>query len=305
MGPEVFPIEVVFCVTRKAGGSCQMSEWTSRVRDHRIWELMKGLGPTIDKALQLDDSDPAAVEALERLRSVLALCGKRLGGSDPLTILPAPLEAMSGAFESQKTEIETFISDRNLAHLTNANQSADAALASLAQVPGISTSEEVIGLIRAVASQRSALEDQERSSSTARKRATAEIKELTTTLEVFKAQAQSSIAELKAQLETEKQKISTLTSEQQKAFTDAQQARSNTYNETLLKIQENLTKTLNEQQGQFSTAQESRGREFTAAQMDSQKDSGILLLTTPSAWLTKMWNSLGSVIPSLELRRSS
>lgn len=248
-----------------------MSEWTSRVRDHRIWELMRSLGPIIDKAVQSDDPDPAAVEALERLRSVLAFCGKRLGGSDPLTILPAPLDAMAGAFESQRTEIEAFISDRNLARLTSANQSADAVLASLVQIPGISAPEELIGLIQAVASQRSALEEQERSSATARKQATAEVKELTTTLEAFKAQSQSTIADLKGQLETERQKISTLASEQQKAFADAQQSRSNAYSETLLKIQENLAKTLSDQQGQFSTAQENRGREFTAAQTDSQK----------------------------------
>jgi hypothetical protein len=254
-----------------------MSEWTSRVRDHRIWELMRSLGPTIDKAVQLDDLDPAAPEALERLRSVLAFCGKRLGGSDPLTIFPAPLDAMAGAFESQKAEIEAFIGDRNLARLTSANQSADAALASLAQVPGISTSEELIGLIQAVASHRSALEGQERLSSTARKKATADVKELTSTLEAFRTQTQSTIAELKAQLDAERQKISTQASEQQKLFADAQQARSNTYNETLLKLQENLTKTLSDQQGQFSTAQESRNREFTAAQTDSQKRFGDLI----------------------------
>src|SRR5580692_1860987 len=135
-----------------------MSEWTSRVRDHRIWQLMNDLGPTIDRAAQLDDPDPAAVEALERLRSVLAFSGKRLGGSDPLTILPAPLDAIAGAVESQRSEVEAFISDRNLAHLTNANQSADTVLANLAQVPGVSTSEELIGLIQAVASHRAAQE---------------------------------------------------------------------------------------------------------------------------------------------------
>jgi hypothetical protein len=243
-----------------------MSEWTSRIRDHRIWELMRGLGPTIDKVAQLDDLDPAALEALERIRSVLAFCGKRLGGSEPLTTLPAPLDA-----------IEAFITDRNLTHLTNANQSADSALANLAQVPGPSTPEELIGLIEAVAFHTAALEQQERLSSTARKQSTAEVNDLTAALEALKVQTQSTIAELKSQVDAERQKISAQAAEQQKAFTDAQQARSNTYSETLLKIQENLTKTLTDQQGQFSAAQENRGREFTAAQTDSQKRFGDLI----------------------------
>jgi hypothetical protein len=147
---------------------------------------MRGLGPTIDKAAQLDDLDPAALEALERLRSVLAFCGKRLGGSEPLTTLPAPLDAIAGAVESQRTEIEAFITDRNLTHLTNANQSADSALANLAQIPGPSTPEELIGLIEAVAFHRAALEQQERLSSTARKQSTAEVNDLTATLEALK-----------------------------------------------------------------------------------------------------------------------
>jgi len=208
---------------------------------------------------------------------VLAFSGKRLGGSDPLTILPAPLDAIAGAVESQRSEVEAFISDRNLAHLTNANQSADTVLSNLAQVPGVSTPEELIGLIQAVAFHRAALEQQERLGSTARKQATAEVKELAAALDALKTQTQSAIAELKVQLDAEKQKISTQAADQQKAFTDAQQARSNTYNDTLLKIQENLTKTLSDQQGQFSTAQENRGREFTAAQTDSQKRLGDVI----------------------------
>ena len=238
---------------------------------------MKGLGPIIDKAVGLDDSDPAAVEALERLRAVLTFCGKRLGGSDPLTILPAPLDAMAGAFESQKFEIEAFISDRNVGHLATANGFADTALASLAQIPGVSSSEELIGLIQAIASHRTALEEQERLSSAARKLANTQIQDLTTSIETFQAQTEKATAELKAQLDAERQKLSTLASEQQKLFADAQLSRSTTFNETLLKIQENLTKTLTDQQGQFSTAQENRNLQFTTSQTESQKRFGDLI----------------------------
>ena len=62
-----------------------MSEWESRVREHRVWKLMKELGPFIDKAVALEDLDDGARTSLERLRVVLALCGKRIGATDPLT----------------------------------------------------------------------------------------------------------------------------------------------------------------------------------------------------------------------------
>jgi len=58
-----------------------MSEWASRIREHRIWNVMKALGPALDEAEQLDDIDPSAVATLERIRAILALAGKRLGSS--------------------------------------------------------------------------------------------------------------------------------------------------------------------------------------------------------------------------------
>jgi len=184
---------------------------------------------------------------------------------------------MAAAFESQQTEIEAFNADRNMAHLTNANNAADTVLSFLAQIPGISAPEELIALIEAVGSHRTAIEEQERSSVTHRKQAKADISDLTTSLEKFKAETQSTLIDLRAQQEAERQKISTQASEQQKLFADAQQSRSNTFNETVLKIQENLSRTLTDQQGQFSSAQENRSREFTTAQTESQKRVGDLI----------------------------
>jgi hypothetical protein len=255
-----------------------MSQWTARVQDHRVWALMTGLGSAIDQAVKLDDIAPDAVDALERLRSILSLSGKRLGGSDPLTVLPAPLDGLASSFEAQKSEIDAFISDHNAAHLNNANSQADSALANyLPQVPGVASSEEMIGLVQSVASYRSALEDQERLSLSARQSAKSQIEELTSTLGTFRTQTQATIADLRAQLDNERQKISAQAIEQQKLFADAQQSRSNSFNETLLKVQENLAKTLTDQQGQFSGAQENRGREFATAQTDSQKRFGDLI----------------------------
>ena len=145
---------------------------------------------------------------------------------------------MAGAFESQKSEIEAFISDRNLAHLSTANISADTALANLAQIPGVTTSEEFVGLMQSLKSYRSDLEERDRSSSAARKIATAEVTELTTALGELKTQTQATTAELRSQIETERQKILAALTEQQKLFADAQAAHNSTYNDTLVKVQE-------------------------------------------------------------------
>src|SRR5579885_811447 len=157
-----------------------MSQWTSRVKDHRVWAVMNALGAAIDQAVRLEDINPDEVGDLERVRAVLALSGKRLGGSDPLTLIPAPLDALAAAFEAQTAEIDGFVGDRNPAHLANANASADSVLANyLPQIPGLSSPEELIGLVQTINHNRSALEDQERLSLTARKQAKVQIEELT------------------------------------------------------------------------------------------------------------------------------
>jgi len=243
-----------------------MSVWTSRVKDHRIWALMGGIGPLIDQAEQLDDVEPEAIEALERLRSVLAFCGKRLGGIDPLLVSSHTLDSSSAAFDQQKAAIVAFISDRNQAHLVEANQAADTTLTLLTQIPNISNAEELISLTQAVSSYRSVVEDQMHSAAASRAEAKTRIAELAKSVEELKAYSQTTLAELKTQLDAERKKASALAAEQQKAFADAQESRVNT-----------LTKTLTDQQGQFSAAQENRSRDFTTAQTEAQKRLGDVI----------------------------
>src|SRR5207253_8804323 len=105
-----------------------MSDWIERVQNHRVWTLMKDLGPLIDNAINLEDVDAVTLAGLERLRAVLTYCGKRLGGGDPLLVLPARLEAMAASFESQKSAIQLFITDTSTDHITVPNTVPDYAL---------------------------------------------------------------------------------------------------------------------------------------------------------------------------------
>jgi hypothetical protein len=277
-----------------------MSVWTSRVKDHRIWELMNVLGPLIDQAEGTNNIDAKAVESLERLRSVLALCGKRLAGVDPVTISPATLDLISSAFDQQKATLEAFIADGSTTHLAAANQSADSIVVNLAQVPALSSSEELIGLMQSVSSYREFMDKQLRSINSSRSEMTAQVGELTASLEGVKSYSQTTLADLKAQLDAERQKITSQAAEQQKAFADAQESRSSTFSETVLNVQANLTRTLTDQQGQFSAAQENRNREFTTAQTDSQKRFGDLIadytkrLTDQDGEFTKQRNAFAS-----------
>jgi len=232
---------------------------------------LSALGPAIDQAAHIEDNSASANDALERLRTVLAVCGKRVGGSDPSTTPTAPLDAIAANFVGAKNEIEAFLNDRNPEHLNNANINADGALVQLSQIPGISTSEELIALMSSVNSYRESLEAQARAFSVIQERSRAGIAELARKLDSFETATDSTISNMQTQLEGERQKIAVQASEQQKVFADAQESRNNAYTESLRKIQENLSQTLTDQQAQFSSAQENRNREFASLEAELQK----------------------------------
>jgi hypothetical protein len=177
---------------------------------------MKELGPLIDKGMTLDDVDGAALTGLERLQAVLTYCGKRLGGGDPLLVLPASLEAMAGSFESQKSEIQGFIADKSPAHITSANIAADNALLTAFQLPGLLTSEEQIEAVRNITSYRSAIEDLAKKSYEARKKAASDIEGLNQGVTAFQGQIQHGLADLTALIESRQSEIGRVSLEQQK-----------------------------------------------------------------------------------------
>src|SRR5215469_18963656 len=119
-----------------------MSEYTSRIKDQGIWGLLEGLGPSIDAALSLTLLDTASLEALERLKLVLAFCGKRLGGIDPALISPAQLDPLATYIENMKAQVDAFAQDRDSGHLKSANVQADDVMTHLAHIPAFSTQEE-------------------------------------------------------------------------------------------------------------------------------------------------------------------
>jgi hypothetical protein len=102
-----------------------VSQWDSQVRDHAVWSELEQLGIEIDLALGRDGADLEVIAGLERLRVVIALCGKRLASTDPVLIDLRSLNTIGNALTTARGEVELFISNGNAGHITNANARAD------------------------------------------------------------------------------------------------------------------------------------------------------------------------------------
>lgn len=72
-----------------------MSQWIERINTHPVWDELKSLGLAIDLAATREGNDAATIDGLERIRTVLAFCGKRLAATDPVLIDPRALTGLN------------------------------------------------------------------------------------------------------------------------------------------------------------------------------------------------------------------
>src|SRR5262245_23810229 len=111
-----------------------MSHWDERIKSHAIWKQMRALGEMIDQTAAIEQTDPAVVIDVERIRIALTFIGQRLAGCDPQVQSPAPFDNMAGHVQSTIASLKSFINDGNAVHIAEANTQIDEALWQLGDV---------------------------------------------------------------------------------------------------------------------------------------------------------------------------
>jgi hypothetical protein len=269
-----------------------MSEWDERIRAHRVWTTMTTLGSTIDNAIAVEDLAPETVAGLERIRTVLAYCGKRLASAEPLVTHQQPLDLVANYLASIDSELTAFVADKDAAHVVKANGFADDALLPIVQIPGAYSSEELGALVATTTEYRATIQQalasarkqiQEFSSvmqeSFSKLNSTSEesLVKLNTRLEdssksltANSESVQASLTKLSASIQSEQQTLAQIVSDQQGQFSTAQEARSKEFTEGLRLANEGYTKLATDYQSQFSAAQDTRSKEYAAAELARQ-----------------------------------
>jgi hypothetical protein len=284
-----------------------MSEWTDRIGTHVVWQQMLVLGPAIDRALAREGIEPSIIEGIERVRTILTFAGKRLGGADPELISANSLDLIAGGLQQTTSEIEAYVADGDGTHIVNANSHAETILAGLPAINYPFVADDWIALSEAGRSYRSTLEQS--------------LHQVHAALSSIRSDSdglQQRLLQLGTDLETERTKLATVTTEFQSQFSAGQDTRNEEFTEhvqtALGQIQTDaaslqqrltelgteigtergrLTTVASEFQSQFSAAQESRSREFAEAQANRQEKFGNIVadysqrLTEQNAAFTK------------------
>jgi len=238
-------------------GRYAMSTWTDRIRNHEVWKELEALGPAIDKADSRWTTDAQSREGLQRIRAVLALCGKRLAATDPDLIEPRPLANLARALLGARSELEAFVTDQNAAHVAGANTQCDEILAALPAVLTPTVPDDLTAISESAASYRALLE-----------RFMSEASASQAVAGALAGTHKTRLDELSAELAMEKQKLSTLVADFQTQFTAGQTTRATEFTTAQTERQTKAATVISEIQTAFSSAQDARANEFTKAQTD-------------------------------------
>lgn len=219
-----------------------MAQWSDRLASHPLFNHLQNLGPAIDNALNRENLDPQAAEGLSRLKSVLAFTGRRLAGADPFILQFGVVDNLGNQFQAMITEVQNFIANGNLGHLTNANANADAALSHLAQLNVPLTTEDFHAAKEAAEAYRKGLNNYLSEAKQSSKKVGSELESLS-----------ARVSELGAVIDSEKSRLATVSAEAQAKFLADQETRAKDFASTQKDQQTHSTALLSEYTQKLAT----------------------------------------------------
>jgi hypothetical protein len=243
-----------------------MSQWIERINTHPIWGELKSLGLTIDLAVAREGNDAAVIDGLERIRTVLAFCGKRLAATDPILIDPRSLTGLNSQLTAARTELDSYVTDGIASHIISANARADEALLTLPTILTSTTTDDLTIINESISHYRTTLGKY--------------LQEALVTQQTVKnanETNETNIAALATSLAAEQQRLATLVLEYQTQFSTAQDKRASEFSASLADQQTKNAASAAEQQTLFSKDQDARKSDYAAAQISNQEKFATLI----------------------------
>ena len=112
-----------------------MSEWLTRIIDHPVKQRLEQLQNILSETTITPEDPSEAITDLERLKRVAEFIRISVNQTDPFLVTPPILNPLDNPIQSIITEVTRFCSDRNRAHLVNANNHADTLLVHVSKLP--------------------------------------------------------------------------------------------------------------------------------------------------------------------------
>lgn len=136
-----------------------MSQWLSRFENHQVHSQIQQINELLDQVENdaLKQSD--GIEDYNRLKLVISLISRKLSEADPLLVGAPTLNSISSHAKNIIQELSNYNANKNIGHLTNANNHSDHLLVQahmlspVYDIPDIDGLRESIGNFRKSAGQ--------------------------------------------------------------------------------------------------------------------------------------------------------
>jgi hypothetical protein len=238
-----------------------MSEWTDRVKNHAVWQHLTALGSATDRAAGHDAIDEVSLAALDRIRTVLSFVGRRLASTDPLLLSQGGLDAIAGPLRDAAAQLDAFLANGNVQHVSNAALQCDGALPTAGSLPLAISVDEWTAVLQAATTYRVGLEEHLKSSLARGELAVSSV-------ETESAKVQQRLTELATEIGNERTRLTAMTTEFQGQFSTAQEERAREFREVEKARQDKVSAMVDEY-----------GKKLTDQELESSRQRDALKLS--------------------------
>jgi hypothetical protein len=253
-----------------------VSDRSQRVSDHRISQALNGVASSAELALEREGITEEASSLLRRAQFVVERVRATLEEIEPELIPLQQLDQTAVALDNAKGQIDSFNTNGDEGHLSNADNQVDAALVHVASLPPPPQSEEGQAAARAVKRFAERIRSTESSLRTTLQRLSSRaqlqseaidaeeenLKRISQTADEQVAkigqEADAKLAELRSEIDNQKARLDDAIAQHQSGFAEEQTRRLQQFNEAQqareAEFKERTEKTLNEAQSNMSAS---------------------------------------------------
>lgn len=258
-----------------------MSQWIERIQGHPLFKELSDLEQSLESARDAAQADTTSFEAWERIERIAKFIRSFLSDVDPLLVPPSHLTNSQGQIQQARGQVSSFASNRNIAHLNEANSQLDNVLTYFGSIPRIDKASSVAELGDAAAAYKKSVGGMVRAFEK-------QLSGLTTEKDALLIKIQ----ELTVEVATQKQRADNVIAQMQQQFSTAQETR---HTEAASHEAKRTS--------DFDTAEETRAEESDSAKNQRDKDFADFLTTSKVAHESLregLTNNSKSLIQSLE-----
>jgi hypothetical protein len=132
-----------------------MSQWTDRINQHAIFIELEGLDDLLIATRERAHENADALDAWDRIQHIATRSRHLLGRIDPMLVHPPFLDNMANCLRKVRNELDSYLANGNVGHLSNANAHLDNCFTThLGQLPVIVDQPDVEDLREAASNYR-------------------------------------------------------------------------------------------------------------------------------------------------------